>query len=185
MIERIINNQLYHLFLANIKELIREPAVLFWGIVFPILMSMGLGLAFTKKKDVVVTIAVINDSRLTTVINKNTPKIHTFLQSNHVKIAIDKTDAVTYKLVLPDDNLGNTTFIFKSMNWKTAMVLLKRGNLNLVMDEVNEAIRYHFDPMNSDAQLTYLKLSRLFGTKGPVVTESSAEVVPLTVSGTR
>jgi len=42
-------NQLRLLTLSLLRELIREPGVLFWGIVFPILMTVGLGLAFTKK----------------------------------------------------------------------------------------------------------------------------------------
>jgi len=42
-------NQLWQLTSALFREIIREPGVLFWGILFPILMSLGLGLAFTKK----------------------------------------------------------------------------------------------------------------------------------------
>ena len=37
--------QLSQLLSAHIKELMREPGVLFWGIVFPILMALGLGVA--------------------------------------------------------------------------------------------------------------------------------------------
>ncbi|HPS63451.1 MAG TPA: hypothetical protein PLK82_10345, partial [Bacteroidales bacterium] len=59
MIERIANHPLLQLFLAHIRELIREPGVIFWGIVFPILMSLGLGVAFTQKKEVVSRIAVV------------------------------------------------------------------------------------------------------------------------------
>ena len=44
-------NQLWQLIKALLFEIIREPGVIFWGIVFPILMSLGLGLAFTKKAD--------------------------------------------------------------------------------------------------------------------------------------
>ena len=35
-------NQLWQLLLAHLKDLIREPAVLFWGIVFPILKDLGV-----------------------------------------------------------------------------------------------------------------------------------------------
>ncbi len=51
-------NQLWRLTLALFHEITREPGVLFWGILFPILMSLGLGLAFTKKADVVRKVAV-------------------------------------------------------------------------------------------------------------------------------
>jgi ABC-2 type transport system permease protein len=52
-------NQLWQLILALFREIVREPGVLFWGILFPILMSLGLGLAFTKKADVIRKIAII------------------------------------------------------------------------------------------------------------------------------
>ena len=56
-------NQLWQLDCALFREIIREPGVLFWGILFPILMSLGLGLAFTKKADVTRKIAVIINLR--------------------------------------------------------------------------------------------------------------------------
>jgi len=39
-------NALYHLTLARVREAVREPGVLFWVFGFPILLSVGLGLAF-------------------------------------------------------------------------------------------------------------------------------------------
>lgn len=39
-------NALYHLTLARVRESVREPGVLFWVFGFPILLSVGLGLAF-------------------------------------------------------------------------------------------------------------------------------------------
>ena len=53
-------NQLWQLTSALFHEIIREPGVLFWGILFPILMSLGLGLAFTKKADITRKVAIIN-----------------------------------------------------------------------------------------------------------------------------
>ena len=57
-------NQLWQLIAALFREIIREPGVLFWGILFPILMSLGLGLAFTKKADVIRKVAIINKSEI-------------------------------------------------------------------------------------------------------------------------
>ena len=42
-------NQLWQLISALFREIIREPGVLFWGILFPILMSLGLGSCIYKK----------------------------------------------------------------------------------------------------------------------------------------
>ena len=185
MIERISNSQLFQLISANVKELIREPGVLFWGIIFPILMSLGLGIAFTKKKDVVATIAVIGENHLVYRPSDSASVILQFLQANKSLAEKDASGGIFRKLTIPDVKLGNTTFIFRAMEWQKAMVLVKRGNINLILDERQGAVQYHFDPMNPDAQLTYLKLSRLFGTAGAVVKETSSEINPLTVSGTR
>ena len=86
MIERVTNSQLYQLIMANIKELIREPGVLFWGIVFPILMSLGLGVAFTKKKDVVIPIAVIGQNHVIHHPADTTSVLLSFLQNNRATL---------------------------------------------------------------------------------------------------
>ncbi len=185
MNERIANNQLLHLISANFKELIREPGVLFWGIVFPILMSLGLGIAFTGKKDVVTTIAVTGQNRLVYRPTDSSSVIRRFLVANKSIVEKDKNGRISCKLTIPDDKLGNTTFIFQAMEWQQAMVLIKRGNINIILDEGNGAVQYHFDPMNPDAQLTYLKLTRLFNTAGVATGKTNSGIKPLTVSGTR
>ncbi len=180
-----LNSQLWQLILANARELLREPAVLFWGIVFPILMSLGLGVAFTKKKDVTVNIAVIGRNHLVQAPGDSASVIRNFLQDNRAALRVGKDGALSRELRVPDDKLGGTTYIFENMDWNTAMVSLKRGNLNLVMDEDNGQISYHFDPMNPDAQLTYLKFSKLMKEPGMLIKPSETEIRPLTVNGTR
>jgi ABC-type multidrug transport system permease subunit len=142
---------------ANFREIIREPGVLFWGIGFPILMSLGLGIAFTKKPAEIRKIALVSSSSL---IIKDT-------------------------VVVSDEKLGSTTFIFEKMSWDEAMVLLKRGNFNLILDSKDGQPQYHFDPMNPDAQLCFLKLSRMLQGKPEVLPENAGQIKPLTVSGTR
>ncbi|MCX6803237.1 MAG: hypothetical protein NTY48_01555 [Candidatus Diapherotrites archaeon] len=56
--------QLGLLIAASFREIVREPGVLFWGIGFPILMSLGLGIAFTKKPDIIRKVAVVTPSEL-------------------------------------------------------------------------------------------------------------------------
>jgi len=185
MIERISNSQLFQLIMANMKELIREPGVLFWGIVFPILMSLGLGVAFTKKKDVITHIAVVGQNHLMPQPTDTSSLLLSFLHTNKASLEKSSQGFISRRLTIPDDKLGNTTFIFQAMDWQKAMVLLKRGNLNIVLDEKHGIIQYHFDPMNPDAQLIYLKLSKIFNASGPVIREANTEINPLTVSGTR
>jgi ABC-2 type transport system permease protein len=184
MIRLLRINQLWQLIVALFREIIREPGVLFWGILFPILMSLGLGLAFTKKADVTRKVAVINSSVIRAE-GTETGAVAGFLQERCERnISIEK-GAWLWKYVIKDEKLGNSIFLFYSMPWKEAMQLLKRGTINVILLEKDDSIEYHFDPMNPDAQLTYLKLGTVIG-KGEILPErDNSEIKPLTVSGTR
>jgi hypothetical protein len=56
---------------------------------------------------------------------------------------------------------------------------------NRFLGQKDGQVQYHFDPMNPDAQLCFLKLSRLFQGKPEVLPENAGQIKPLTVSGTR
>jgi ABC-2 type transport system permease protein len=173
-------NQLWQLIIALFRGIIREPGVLFWGILFPILMSAGLGLAFTKKSDVTRKVAVINHSEFsdTTMLGGF---LHKYCESNQN----GKVNEWKWRYIIKDEKLGNSTFLFYDMNPDEAMVQLKRGSVNILIGGSGKQIDYNFDPMNSDAELTYLKLSKIIGSGGVVVNEDHAEIKPLTVTGTR
>lgn len=49
----------YHLFLSRLKELQREPEVIFWVFAFPMLLALGLGIAFRNKPAEVTSIAIV------------------------------------------------------------------------------------------------------------------------------
>src|SRR5450631_2772838 len=48
-----------HLLAARMKELKREPEVVFWVFVFPLLLALGLGIAFRNKPVEATSIAII------------------------------------------------------------------------------------------------------------------------------
>src|SRR2546427_2168373 len=48
-----------HLLVARMKELQREPEVIFWIFVFPLLLALGLGFAFRNKPADKTTIAIV------------------------------------------------------------------------------------------------------------------------------
>ena len=175
-------NQLRHLTLALSREITREPGVLFWGILFPILMSLGLGLAFTRKTDVTRKVAVIRSSE---AYEKENSEIPVFLELKCIKQEPDEKDSFRWKYELKDDKLGNTIFLFYELEWEEAMVMLKRGTVNLILRDNSGKAEYHFDPVNSDAELTYLKLRDLIGNGEIVHAEENTEIKPLTVIGTR
>jgi ABC-2 type transport system permease protein len=178
-------NQLWQLTSALFREIIREPGVLFWGILFPILMSAGLGLAFTKKADVIRKVAIIN-STVKPETNSGDSLISGFLLKNCEKNINNEKGSWHWKYIIKDEKLGNSIFLFYEMGWDEAMKLLKRGTINVLLLSVNDSVEYHFDPMNPDAQLTYLKLNDIIGGGG-VISEvnNSSEIKPLTVTGTR
>ena len=178
-------NQLSQLISALFKELIREPEVLFWGIGFPILMSLGLGIAFTKKADMVINVAVIETREADHRPSGGTGRLEHFLEQNAETVP-GKDSTVRYKIVVEDEKIGNTVYFFHKTVWKEGLTLLKRGLLSMILEEANGKIHYHFDPLNPTAQLTYLKLEEILG-EGAVGTasESPSNVEPLTVIGSR
>jgi len=169
--------QLRQLTIAYSLELLREPGVLFWGIVFPILMSLGLGIAFTKKQDIERQVAIVGNP------GTGNKEILDFLSNRGEKIE-DEEGHAKYKVVLQDENMGNTTLYFKSMPWEEAIAQLKRGTLGLILEEKDGEKIYHFDPSNADAQLTYMKISAFLNSK-TLQTASDEAVKPLTLRGTR
>jgi ABC-2 type transport system permease protein len=177
--------QLLQLFLAHFREIIREPGVIFWGIVFPILMALGLGIAFTKKADVIHHVAIIEANGPTVSMEDDQSKIEDFLQNYCTKGEAEEDKPPFYQHILTDEKLGNTTFLFRRSSWTEAMVLLKRGKLSIVLDEKNDRVIYHFDPLNPEAQLTYLQLSRIMNAGDKNLPAIEANVEPLTVGGTR
>ncbi len=175
--------QQFQLISAFFLETVREPAVLFWGIIFPILMSLGLGIAFSKKSDVVRKVAIVEWNSVQN--NPDSSFLAKFISQRTTTEQANGNNPVYYKIVIPSEKLGNTTFLFLKTGWKQAMILLKRGNINVVINENKGKVEYHFDPSNPDAQLTYLKLTKLFDQATVMIDEDKDSIKPLTVIGTR
>jgi ABC-2 type transport system permease protein len=177
MANKLHYNQFGRLVLAHTLEIVREPGVLFWGILFPILMSLGLGIAFTKKQDTTRKIAMISGEQVFVIDS---------IIGGHASLdPVGRNDSASYTIELKNDQLGNTTFRFYHMNWDEAMVALKQGRINMIIDQDKGKTVFRFDPLNPDAQLSYLKLLPLFG-KGELMANGNAEnIKPLTVTGTR
>ncbi len=179
---KLIKNQLFQLIIAHFKEIIREPGVLFWGILFPILMSIGLGLAFAKKTDSVRNIDYVLNSA--TKVDSGAI-IQAYLLKNAEKIDSINGKPLSFKITLHDDKLGNSTFLIHKMDWQNSIIELKRGSVNLILTEANGHIEYNFDPANPDAQLSHLLLSRIFSKSGINDPKADESIKPLTLSGTR
>src|SRR3954470_17088982 len=51
-----------HLLMARMLELKREPEVVFWVFIFPLLLALGLGIAFRNKPGNAVSVAIVQGS---------------------------------------------------------------------------------------------------------------------------
>lgn len=175
-------NQLWQLTSALFHEIIREPGVLFWGILFPILMSLGLGLAFTRKPEITRKVAVIRPDQ-----NHDTTssELSRFLALKCAEHHPDSEKDYKWEYVLIDEKLGKSVFLFYELSWDEALVKLKRGTINLILKSNNGETEYHFDPVNSDAELIYLKLNNVIKRTSTFPVNSGQEIKPLTIKGTR
>src|SRR2546422_11376094 len=52
-----------HLLMARMLELKREPEVVFWVFVFPLLLALGLGIAFRNKPADAASVAIVAGPR--------------------------------------------------------------------------------------------------------------------------
>src|SRR5690348_8649818 len=63
-----MRDSLKQLVLTRFREFVREPEALFWTLAFPILLTVGLGIAFRNRPAEVVHVAVIGKPVSATVI---------------------------------------------------------------------------------------------------------------------
>ncbi|MFZ4456510.1 MAG: ABC transporter permease [Bacteroidales bacterium] len=172
---KFINHQLYRLTAVHIKEIVREPAVLFWGIVFPILMTWGLGIAFSSKKDMKSEIAIVQHNS------------SDFQKSALYKVLEHHPDKQKGDFLLPLQNakLGNANLTFHECTEAEAHVLLKKGTVSLIIEIENGETHFKFDPANAEAQLLYQLVKGVVYNGAEYYTSHQEEIKPLTVAGTR
>jgi ABC-type multidrug transport system permease subunit len=170
----IKNTQLYQLTYTFFLETIREPEVLFWGILFPVLISIGLGLAFTQTSETKFHIMIVEKSQteLDSLLN--------VYATHNIK---DGQELLTWRI--EDKITGNTEFNFIRSNWKSAIVSLKRGESEMIITDSIGKIQYHFDPHNSQAELAYMKLSALIKSPASSTDTGQSQINPLTLKGVR
>jgi len=171
-----MNNQLYRLIIANMKEIMREPAVLFWGIGFPILMAWGLGLGFSAKKDMSREIAVIQQVGGSSMQQSVLSDILVHYPGKQ------KGD---YYLPMKNEKTGNMHLTFHECTKEQAHVLLKKGTVSLIIEVVNHRIYYYFDPANAEAQLLYELIKGVVYNGPGYYSSHQDEIKPLTVAGSR
>ena len=171
----MLRKELWVLIIIHLKELIREPGVIFWGVGFPILMAWGLGVAFNKKPNVRQDVAFIQPAGHSKLMN--------FLDKN-ATASWTSDSARTYNIAIKDSVYGTTTFRFMPVDLNQAIRGIKQGRFQLFLESPGDTIVYHLDPVNPDAHTLQLQLSQLIHQNYPHSIRQ-ADVVPLKLQGTR
>jgi hypothetical protein len=94
---------------ARMKELWREPEVIFWVFVFPLLLALGLGIAFRNKPADVTPIAVVNNGHAQSVVEllqRSLEKGSIRADVLDEKTALDRFRLGQYSLVVTSDDSG-------------------------------------------------------------------------------
>src|SRR4030042_3284720 len=171
-------NPLIQLILIHFREFVREPVIIFWSIIFPIAMAWVLGIAFSKQSELVQQVVLIENSQ------EQYLPFREFLNDSReiTKEILDKTTEC-YEKTMVSDKLGKTTFRFISTDWDHGILLLKRGQVNLIMKEFPDSLEYFFDPINPQAKTIFIMLSSAINNQNLVY--ESAAISPLTQKGNR
>src|SRR5882672_5456802 len=106
-----------HILAARMKELRREPEVVFWVFGFPLLLALGLGIAFRNKPADVTSIAVVQGPSAQNAMSliERSPQ----RSSIHAEVA-DKPQALKgfrlgkYDLVVDSDGKGGFQYLYDS-----------------------------------------------------------------------
>jgi ABC-type multidrug transport system permease subunit len=151
-----MNNSFLNLVAIQFREFVREPASLFWALVFPIGLSGVLGLAFAEKETVTSRVAVERNQYLSML----QPRLQ----------------------ALGPDTLLLNQFAFRYTTREAALLSLKRGEIALILEPTpGGRITYHFDPRNDAARTQYLLLEKELREASAV----RSEVKPVSTQGSR
>jgi ABC-2 type transport system permease protein len=100
------NSSLYQLTMTRFRLFLREPEAIFWIFIFPILLAVGLGIAFRNRPaDVLqvgatttqLTQALVADKGLTATTMDEAAGTHSLATGNILLLAIKTPEGVTYK----------------------------------------------------------------------------------------
>ncbi len=121
-----------HLLMARMLELKREPEVVFWVFVFPLLLALGLGIAFRNKPGDAVSVAIVQEAQSAETLLKHSS------QPNLFKMQVLNADAAhqgfrlgKFDVVIEPDGKGSFTYRFDPA----------RPESVLARTEVNDALQ--------------------------------------------
>ena len=172
-----MNRSLFQLILIRYKDFIREPGTVFWSLIFPIAMAWVLGVAFSKKGELIQTVAIVKNH---IGVNK---QLQDFLAGSEIQIDSTNGDTVEYHKEIANEKLGKSVYKFVPVNWDTAILMVKRGETAVLIKETKDSLYYYFDPKSPEAKLSYIMLSSAINHEDYIYQTSS--IKPLDTVGTR
>jgi ABC-2 type transport system permease protein len=158
-----MNKPFVNLVALQFKEFFREPEIIFWAFVLPIVLSWLLGIAIgSGGGSVSEKVAVIESPEGTREFWKE--------WTGRMEKPAPGARAIRFTVLTRDE----------------AILALKKGEISLFIERVpgEDAVRYSFDPRSGEAQMTYLTLERAQdasweGSRPP------SDVTALRIQGTR
>jgi ABC-type multidrug transport system permease subunit len=137
---------------ARMKELWREPEVIFWVFVFPLLLALGLGIAFRNKPADIIDIAI--------VANAQAPHVLELLQRSPEK------DVIHARVV----------------DAATAFDQFRLGKYALVVTADENGVHYRYDPARPESVLARTQVDNALqtgaGRSSPLKTEATPSSEP-------
>jgi ABC-2 type transport system permease protein len=161
-----MNSSIFQLVLLQFRTFFREPAIIFWAIIFPILMAWVLGIAFTTKGEVNKTVMVVDAGAGSSM---------SYLRfEGAVKEEVYGTDI---------QNPTRFKFIITHSEEK-ALTAMKKGEISLFLKVIKDSLTYNYDTQNPDAVNTFLLLERALSNKAGSP-QIKSKTVPITTKGNR
>jgi ABC-type multidrug transport system permease subunit len=141
-----------HLLQARMKELWREPEVIFWVFVFPLLLALGLGIAFRNKPPESTPVVVVKNAHAQEVVN--------LLQHAPQPSRIH----------------------FDVLDEREALDRFRLGAYELVITGTDSGVRYRYDPARPESvqarTVADNALQNAAGRKDPLETTATASSEP-------
>lgn len=151
---------IFDLTIMQFKVFFREPGVLFWVFVFPILIATALGLAFDKQGGAEVFIANIGELEWL-------EKVENF----------SGVDGQEGKISFQTDTGEQANFRFLKAEQNEALRMLKRGKVSMLLEQNGNRFIFHLDPMNSEARLAFLLLKPVLKALGVEVSVERLDAI--------
>jgi ABC-2 type transport system permease protein len=158
-----MNRPFFNLIALQFKEFFREPEIIFWAFLLPIILSWLLGVAIGSGGGGASGRAALIES----------PEASAAYWSSWIARAQGRSE-------------GDGAIEFSVLTRDGAISALKKGEISLFIERVSaqESVRYSFDPRNGEARMAYLTIERSLdsfraGDRAP------NEVAALEIQGTR